>query len=95
MSTLTYRDCYAACRANGGTIQACEESCASQMPGDTCDPCCGLWSCFTGDVAQTVQSATGAIYSYGTEALGTVRSTTYGIAAAAVALVILLVVLRR
>lgn len=86
--TQAYRDCYAACRAQGGTIQACEESCASLMPGDACDPCCGLWSCFTGDVGQTVQSVTGAVYQYGTR-------VGLGLGAAAVGLVLLLWVLRR
>lgn len=67
MSSLAvqpYRDCYAACRAGGGTIQACEQSCAEQMPGDVCDPCCGLWTCYAENVGQTVQSVTGAVYQY-------------------------------
>lgn len=62
--TQPYRDCYAACRAAGGTIQACEESCAALMPGDACDPCCGLFSCTVENVQGTVQSVTGAVYNY-------------------------------
>ncbi len=83
----TYRDCYAACRSQGGTIQACQESCNALAGTNQCDPCCGLWQCFGLENRRTLQTVTGAIVQYGPFA-------GFGIAAAAVGIIILIALVR-
>jgi hypothetical protein len=91
VATDAYRDCYAACRAEGGTIQACMERCQGLMPGDTCDPCCGLWACFIEGLPQTIEDVTGGIQHY---ILQPVQGTAWAVAAAAAALVVLILLVR-
>lgn len=91
LATDAYRTCYSDCRAQGGTIAACMSSCEGLIPGDACDPCCGLWNCFAQELPNTVQDVTGGIYQYGLQPL---TRTAWGIAAAAVAVVVLIAVLR-
>lgn len=85
-----FRDCYAACRAAGGTIQVCQEQCNQLAGTNRCDPCCGFWECFGRENLQTLQTVTGAVVKYGPIAAGL-----SGIGIAVGAIIVLMVVLRR